>query len=187
MEGDGGQVVNVVGYKEALETTLRDRNDDIDDADRSGPSHRTDFSQSTGNSIHNTDATARMHTHRECALTTIALVNKNCTLTNNLEDSEEQLSGMIVQNLILQGHLEALTNKAQNPSSNCSQEPKGNTRMDEDGPDIIRGGGGQASDSKGSAGIPGGGNQSSGGECSDDPPPWSHDAVPAGQVLPEGW
>jgi hypothetical protein len=94
---------------------------------------------------------------------------------------------MIAQNLILQGQLEALLNKAQDSSSNILQKANGNTRMDEYGPDMIQGGGGQASDSKGSAGIPGGGNQSSGGECSDDPPPWSHDAVPAGQVLPEGW
>ncbi len=82
MEGDDGQMVNVVGHKEALETTLRDRIDDIDDADCSGPSHCTDFSQSTGNSTNNTDATTRMHTHSEQALTTIALVNKNSTLTN---------------------------------------------------------------------------------------------------------
>jgi hypothetical protein len=87
MEGDGGQVVNIVRYKEALETTLRDRIDDIDDADCSGPSCWTDFSQSTGNSTNNTDATTRMHTHRKRALTTIALLNKNSTLTNNLEDS----------------------------------------------------------------------------------------------------
>ena len=55
--------------------------------------------------------------------------------------------------------------------------------MDEYGPDMIQGGGGQASDSKGSAGIRGSGNQSSGSKCSDDPPPWSHGAVSAGQVL----
>jgi hypothetical protein len=89
MEGDDSRTVNVVGHKEALETTLQDRIDDIDNADRSGPSCHTDFSQSTGNSTNNTDATAHMHTHRERALTTIALVNKNSTLTNNLEDIEE--------------------------------------------------------------------------------------------------
>jgi hypothetical protein len=65
MEGDDGRMVNVVGHKEALETTLQDQIDDIDDADRSGPSRRTDFSQSTGNSTNNTDATTRMHTHRK--------------------------------------------------------------------------------------------------------------------------
>jgi hypothetical protein len=89
MEGDGGQVVSVVGHKEALETTLQDRIDDINNADHSGPSCRTDFSQSTGNSTNNTDATTHMHTHRERALMTIALVNKNSTLTNNFQESEE--------------------------------------------------------------------------------------------------
>jgi hypothetical protein len=95
MEGYDGRTVNVVGHKKALEMTLRDRIDDIDNADRSGPSRRTDFSQSTENSTNSTDATMRMHTHRERTLTTIALVNKNSTLTNNLEDTEEQLSAMI--------------------------------------------------------------------------------------------
>jgi hypothetical protein len=98
MEGDDGRMVNVVVHKEVLETTLQDQVDDIVNADRSGPSRRTDFSQSTGNSTNNTDATTRMHTHRKRALTTIALVNKNSTLTNNLEDTEERLSTMIVQN-----------------------------------------------------------------------------------------
>ncbi len=106
MEGDDGRTVNVVGHKEALEMTLRDRIDDIDNADRSGPSCCTDFSQSTENSTNNTDATTCMHTHRERALTIIALVNKNSTLTNNLEDTEEQLSAMIAhkQGLSLRLH-----------------------------------------------------------------------------------
>ncbi len=57
MERDGGQVVNAVGYKEALETTLQDCINDINDAFHTGPSRWTDFSQSTGNSTNNTDAT----------------------------------------------------------------------------------------------------------------------------------
>jgi hypothetical protein len=139
MEGDDGRMVNIVGHKEALEKTLRDRIDDIDDADHSGPSHCTDFSQSTGNSINNTNATTRMHTHRERALTTIALVNKNSTLTNKLEDAEEQLNTMIAQNLALQGQLAGVSNIAYDTSSNISQEQDGNTRMDVEGPDMIRG------------------------------------------------
>jgi hypothetical protein len=134
-------MVNVVGHKDTLETTLRDRIDDIDDADRSGPSRRTDFSQSTGNSTNNTDATTRMHTHRKRALTTIALVNKNSTLTNNLEDAEERLNTMIAQNLALQGQLAGVSNNAHDTSNNISQEQDSNIRMDEEGPDMIQGGG----------------------------------------------
>jgi len=132
-------MVNVVGHKEALETTLQDWIDDIEDADRSGPSRCTDFSQSTGNSTNNTGATTRMHTHREQALTTIALVNKNSTLTNKLEDAEERLNAMIAQNLALQGQLAGVSNNAHDTSNNISQEQAGNTRMDEEGPDMIRG------------------------------------------------
>jgi hypothetical protein len=56
-------MVNVVGHKEVLETTLQDWIDGIDNADRSGPSHHTDFSQSRGNSTNNTDATTRMYAY----------------------------------------------------------------------------------------------------------------------------
>jgi hypothetical protein len=80
----------------------------------------------------------RMHTHRERALTTIALVNKNSTLTNNLEDTEERLSAMIPQNLILQGQLTAVSNNVHDTSNhNISQAQDGNTRMDKEGPDMI--------------------------------------------------
>jgi hypothetical protein len=44
MEDNNGIAVNVVGHKKALEKTLRDRIDDIDDADCSGPSRWSDFS-----------------------------------------------------------------------------------------------------------------------------------------------
>jgi len=137
MEGNDGRTIDVVGHKEALETTLRDRIADIDDADRSGPSRRTDFSQSTGNSTNNTDATTRMHTHRERALTTIALVNKNSTLTSNLEDTEEHLQAMIAQNLALQRQLASL------PNVRPDQDQDNDTTMEEEGPAVLRGGGGQ--------------------------------------------
>ena len=142
MEGYDGRTVDVVGHKEALETTLRDRIADIDDADRSGPSRRTDFSQSTGNSTNNTDATTRMHTHRERALTTIALVNKNCTLTSNLEDTEEHLQAMIAQNLALQRQLAAVAN------ARPDQDQDNDTTMEEEGPAVLRGGGDQGSGSE---------------------------------------
>jgi hypothetical protein len=146
MEDDNGIAVNVVGHKEALEKTLRDKMDDIDNADYSGPSRRSDFSQSTGNSTNNTDATIRMHTHRNRALTTIALVNKNSALTNHLEDSEEQLNAMIAQNLMLQEQLASLRRVPN--SSTFPQDSNGDTKMEEDGPDMIRGGGGQGLGSK---------------------------------------
>ncbi len=96
-----------------------------------------DFSQSTGNSTNNTDATTHMHTHCEQALTTIPLVNKNSTLTNKLEDAEEGLNAMIAQTLALQGQLAGVSNNAHDTSNNISQEQDGNTRMDEEGPNII--------------------------------------------------
>ena len=142
MEGNDGRTVDVVGHKEALETTLRDRIDDIDDADRSGPSRRTDFSQSTRNSTNNTDATTRMHTHRKRALTTIALVNKNSTLTSNLENTEEHLHAMIAQNIALQRQLAAASN------NRPFQEQDNDITMEEEGPAVLRGGGDQGSGSE---------------------------------------
>ncbi len=44
MEEDNGIAVNVVGHKEALEKTLQDRINDIDNADCSGRSRQLDFS-----------------------------------------------------------------------------------------------------------------------------------------------
>jgi hypothetical protein len=123
-----------------------------------------------------------MHTHRNCALMTIALVNKNSLLTNSLEDSEEKLRAMIAQNLMLQQQLASLTS-VPNPSSNICQEPSDDTRMDEDGPNMIQRGGGQGSGSEGPATIHGGGNKCLGSECSDDPPPWGYGAGPTGHIL----
>ncbi len=47
-ENKDGTTVDVVGHRKALAQTLRDHPGDIDDADHSGPSSCTDFSQSTG-------------------------------------------------------------------------------------------------------------------------------------------
>ncbi len=48
----------VKGYQVAMEKTLQDHIVDINDANRSGPSWRSDFSQSTMNSTNNATATA---------------------------------------------------------------------------------------------------------------------------------
>jgi hypothetical protein len=55
-EGDGKRV-DIIGHREVLLQTLRDRVDNVDSADRSKPSCRMDFSCSTGNSTNNLDAT----------------------------------------------------------------------------------------------------------------------------------
>ena len=78
-----------------------------------------------------------MHTHRERALTTIALVNKNSTLTSNLEDTEEHLQAMIAQNLALQRQLASV------PNARPDQDQDNDTTMEEEGPAVLRGGGGQ--------------------------------------------
>jgi hypothetical protein len=82
--------------------TLRDRVGNVDDADRSGPSRRTIFLQSTGNSTNNSDATTRLHTHRATALKTIALVDKNYALENNLHEAQAQMAAIVAQNKLLQ-------------------------------------------------------------------------------------
>ncbi len=48
---------------------------------------------------------------------------------------------MIAQNLALQGQLAGVSNNAHDTSNNISQEQDGDTRMDEEGPNMIRGGG----------------------------------------------
>ena len=95
--GDDSRV-DLIGHREALAMTLRDRIDDVDDADRSGPSRRTNFSQSTGNSTNNSDATTQLHTQRATALKTIVLVDKNYALENNLHEAQAQMAAIVAQN-----------------------------------------------------------------------------------------
>jgi hypothetical protein len=104
-EEGGGSRVDVVSHREALAQTLRDRVEDIDDADRSGPSRRTDFSCSTGNSTNNLEATIRQHTLGAKALKNINLVDKNYTPENDLLDTQEQMAAFLAQNLLLQQQL----------------------------------------------------------------------------------
>jgi hypothetical protein len=94
----------VVGHREALAQTCRDCLGDIDDANHSGLFHRTNFSQSTGNSSVNSDATTCQHTFREKALKNINLVNKNLTLTNELAESKDTIATILSQNILLQQH-----------------------------------------------------------------------------------
>ena len=58
-ENKDGTTIDVVGQRETLAQTLCNHPGDIDDANHSGPSRCTDFSQSTGNSSVNLDATTR--------------------------------------------------------------------------------------------------------------------------------
>jgi hypothetical protein len=74
----------VVGHRKALEMTLRDHIEDVGDTAHSGPSCHLDFSQPTGNSTNNLEATIRQYTLKAKALSIIKLVDKNCTLKSNL-------------------------------------------------------------------------------------------------------
>ncbi len=61
LEEIDGVKMTISGHREALAQTLHDPVDDIDDAERSGPSRRTDFSKLRGNSTNNSQATIRQH------------------------------------------------------------------------------------------------------------------------------
>ncbi len=102
--GDDSRV-DLIGHREALAMTLRDWIENVDDAARSGPSHRTNFSQSTRNSTSNSDATTRLHTQQATTLKTIALVDKNYALENDLHEAQAQMSAIVSQNKLLQEQL----------------------------------------------------------------------------------
>ena len=81
---------------EGMEMMLRDKIDDVDDADRSGPSRRSDYDgMSSGNSTLNSSATCRKHTHKEKALKNIELINANDKLTNALHDKDAEISALL--------------------------------------------------------------------------------------------
>ncbi len=75
--------------------TLRDRAEDFDNAARGGPSRRSDFSHSTGNSINNSDATTCQHTLQAKALKSIKLINRNYMLENNLVNTQDKMAVIV--------------------------------------------------------------------------------------------
>jgi hypothetical protein len=96
-EGKGGQLA-VVGHQEALEKTLPDRIEDVDDATCSGASRCSNFLQSTRNStIHLTAAGRLAFNHEDRALRNVALLNANSDLQNDLDGKHEKLAAVMVQ------------------------------------------------------------------------------------------
>jgi hypothetical protein len=96
-EGKGGQLA-VVGHQEALEKTLRDRIEDVDDAACSGASRRSTFLQSMGNStIHLTAAGQLAFNHKDRALHNVALLNANSDLQNDLDGKRKILAVVMAQ------------------------------------------------------------------------------------------
>jgi hypothetical protein len=104
-EGKGGRLV-AVGHQEALEKTLRDRIDDVDNAACSRASRRSNFSQSTGNSaIHLTAAGQSAFNHKDCTLCNVALLNANSGLQNDLDNEHAKLAAVMAQVHLLQRQL----------------------------------------------------------------------------------
>jgi hypothetical protein len=100
LKGDGNRV-DAVGHREAFAQTLCNQVDDIDDADRSGPSHQTDFPCLTGNSKNNSDATIHQHMLQAKSIRNIDLDDKNYVLENDLLDTQEQRTAILAQNLLV--------------------------------------------------------------------------------------
>jgi hypothetical protein len=124
--GDDSRV-DLIGHREALAMTLRDWVNDVDDANCSGPSRRTNFLQSTGNSTNNSDATTRLHTQRATALKTIELVDKNNALENNLHEAQAQMAAIVAQNKLLQ---EQLSGSHYRPTVNSESADPGSPHAD---------------------------------------------------------
>ncbi len=133
-EQEGGPQVAITGHREALAQSLRDQVNDIDDADRSGPSRRTGFSNSTGNSTVNSEATTRQHTLRGKALRNIDLVDKNYALENDLLELQAQMAAIRAQNQLLQSQV---TIQGTVPVNTADEEMAGS----DDEPLQLRGGG----------------------------------------------
>ncbi len=86
------------GAHEALHQTLCDCPDDMDNVLRDGPSHRLDFTHSTGNSTMNNDGTARGLARMERALKNITLINKNSKFTKELTTTNDQVAALLEAN-----------------------------------------------------------------------------------------
>jgi hypothetical protein len=166
IEKGDGITISFTGHKEAVSKTLRDRPDNIFDADHSGPSRRTDFTHSTGNSTNNSDASIRNHKLREKALKAIDLVDKNYALEAKVYEAEKQYAASQAQiasvlaefNLYKSRHTKHRENidkeEVSHSTSNeeigsieLSEEEEDHSNssdtddgMEEDGPSLIRGG-----------------------------------------------
>ncbi len=131
--------MNVEGHREALEQQLRNRVEDMEGADQSGPSQWLDFSQSTGLSTINSDATARVaYSHLERALQNNVLVNQNSDLKSHLADEQSKLAACLAQVQLLQ---EQLTASQQQSGTPAPVDPN-DMALD------IRGGGGNSEEYK---------------------------------------
>ncbi len=116
--------------------TLHDGVDDVNDANCSGPSHRTDFLCSTGNSTNNSEAAIQQHSLCIKALRKIDLVDKNYALKNDLVVIQDQMASILTQNQILQEQLS--TTQIQ---TKCALlVPPNEDRMDDNAPVPICGG-----------------------------------------------
>ena len=116
-----GIKMTFTGHKQAVSKTLRDRPDDIFDCDRSGASRRTDFSQSTGNSTNNSDASVRQHKRRAKALKAIELVDKNYALEAKVLEAESQIAESQAQVALVLAELERYKQLTFAPSSSTSR------------------------------------------------------------------
>ncbi len=100
-ELDGTRML-ISGHREELAQTLRDWVDDVNNANCSGPSCRTNFAGSTGNSTRNSQATIRQHTLQDKAVQNIDLVGKNYALESSLHETQGQMAAILAQNQTLQ-------------------------------------------------------------------------------------
>ncbi len=97
-----GTRVAISGHKEVLAQTLQDCTEDVDDANWSGPSHRTNFTSSTGNSTNDLEVTIQQHMLCNKAIWNIDFVDKNYILKSNLHKAQEQMAALLAQNQMLQ-------------------------------------------------------------------------------------
>ncbi len=97
----------VKGYQQALENTLRDCINDVDNVACSGPPHHSNFSQLTGNSTNYSCGTALIDlNHEGRALRNIELVNANAGFMAGLDQGWDTLAAMMEQVSLLQAQLE---------------------------------------------------------------------------------
>ena len=89
--GEEDQKMDLSEARELHQQTLGDR-DDMSECDRSGPSRRTNFSQSTGNSTNRSVTTERLAVqHKDRALKNVALTRDNADLLNDNEKLRREL------------------------------------------------------------------------------------------------
>ncbi len=121
---DKSPQITLKGAHEALQQTLQDHPDDLENSYRDGLSRQSDFTHSTGNSNLNNDRTAQDPVRREEARKSLSLISKNCKLTEESAKERDWFAAKAEAYWLLEDRLQQFEFKNAQPSNFLTNNAK---------------------------------------------------------------